>query len=112
MLARVELRHAKAKRLTDGLYEVEVALENDALLPLRSRAAVAARTVRPARVRIELGDGIELIAGPRQELVSELEGAGGRRELRWIVRAADPGALRISFDTDHAGAAAVRPEVE
>lgn len=112
VLPRVELREARAKRLADELYEVRVALENDALLPLRSRAAVAARTLRPVRVRLELGAGGVLVAGPRQELVSELEGAGGRRELRWLVRTADPAGLRILTDSDHAGAFSVRPEVE
>lgn len=112
LVPRVALVDVRAKELGGGLYEVKAALENASLLPLESRAALAARSERPARVRLALGVGASLVAGPRQELVGDLAGSGGRSEFRWIVRASDAGALKVEVETDNAGSASVAPEVK
>jgi hypothetical protein len=112
ILPRLQLIDAEAKELAKGLFEITAVLENGSLLPLQTHAARRSRSVRPARIRLELPDGAELLGGRHQELIRELEGAGGRHELRWLVGGvADPGAIRILLDTDHAGRAGVIPEV-
>ena len=111
-LPRVELVDCTARVLADGLLEVEVALENDALLPLQSASAQRTRTVRPARLQLVLPDGASVVAGSERHLVRSLEGAGGRREFRWLVSGAPPDAVGVGVDTDNAGTARIRAEVK
>jgi len=112
-LPRLELVEVEGVALGDGLVEVTAVLENDALLPQMTRAARLARSQRPARVRLELSGGAELAGGSPQQLVDDLEGSGGRLELRWLVSGVGESAtLRVAFDTDNAGAASVAVEVE
>lgn len=53
-----------------------------------------------------------MLAGARRELVRELEGSGGRRELRWLVRTKAPRELVLEVDTDNAGVARRNAEVK
>lgn len=111
-LARVEVVECTARELGGELVEVRAAIENPALLPVLSAAARRARTARPVRVALSLPEGAELLAGPRQELLSELAGSGGRAELRWLVRGAAAGAITLVVDSDHAGHHEVQPSAE
>lgn len=110
LVPRVAAVELTAKSLGADVWEVRAALENPAFLPLSSAAARRNSAVRPARVTLELHDGDVLLAGARRELVRELEGSGGRREFRWLVRTRVPRALALEVDTDHAGL--VRREAE
>ncbi|MBL8858016.1 MAG: hypothetical protein JNL28_05905 [Planctomycetes bacterium] len=112
LLPRVKLVDTRAKDLGDGLWNVECVLVNDSMLPLSSALAQRTRAVRPARVTLALPQGAQLLAGNVQELVSELAGSGGRKELRWLVRGKEPSAIRVLVDTDHAGAVSAVPEVK
>jgi Zinc carboxypeptidase len=112
VLPRLQIVEAKAKALADGLIEVTAALENNALLPLRSAAAERADTVRPARVTLVLPEGATLVAGSRDTLVGSLKGAGGRRELRWLVAGERLGSVGLALDTEGAGTAQLTVEVE
>jgi len=106
LLPRLEWTEATGAALGGGLVEVRATLENAALLPQQTRAAIRSRTVRPARVRLVLPEGAELLGGEPQTLVRDLAGTGGRRELRWLVGGVDdPTRIQVSFDTDNAGAA-------
>ena len=106
LLPRLEWTEATGAALGGGLVEVRATLENAALLPQQTRAGIRSRTVRPARVRLVLPEGAELLGGEPQILVRNLAGTGGRRELRWLVGGVDdPTRIQVSFDTDNAGAA-------
>jgi len=112
-LPRLALVDVEAKALGGGLFEVNAVLENPSLLPQQSRAAQRARSIRPARVRIELPDGAELLGGREQQLVGNLSGAGGREEFRWLVGGVgDIAQLQVTFHTDNAGAQSATPEVK
>ncbi len=111
VLPRLKIVEAKAKALADGLIEVTAALENDALLPLRSAAAERADTVRPAKVTLVLPEGATLVAGSRDTLVGTLKGAGGRRELRWLVAGERLGSVGLALETEGAGTAQLTVEV-
>lgn len=111
-LPRLELVEAEAKELGAGLVEVTAVLENASFLPLRSASARRTRTVRPARVRLVLADGATRVAGPAEELVGELAGTGGRRELRWLVAGERLSSVGILVDSDHAGRIERTVEVE
>ncbi len=112
MLPRLALAECTARALGEDVWEVEVAVTNDALLPLATAAGLRARTVRPARLRLQLADGDALLAGRPQVLVDALDGAGARRVERWLVRTNDPAGLSVQLDTDGAGRAAATPEVQ
>lgn len=111
-LPRARVVEAEARELGGGTWRVDAVVGNESLLPLASALARRARSSRPARVRLELADGATLVAGPREELVSDLAGSGGRRELSWIVRAPSASAIAVSVDTSSAGAERVVPEVK
>jgi zinc carboxypeptidase len=112
VLPRVAIEDAKAKDLGSGLLDVEAALTDSALLPLPSASGRRTDAVRPARIRLVLPQGAELLGGQSMQLVRELEGSGGRSKLRWLVRGARAEDLRIEVDTDNAGVASARVEVK
>ncbi len=109
-LPRVTVRDVVARSLGADTWRIEAVIANESMLPLQSALAKRARSLRPARVRLEFGEGAVLIAGPREELVSDLAGSGGRRELAWIVRAPSVDRITIAVDTDSAGSVRVVPE--
>ena len=108
-LATVGIADAKARALGGGLLEVEARVENTGFLPLLSTWGLETRSTRPALVEIRLPKGAELLAGERKQLVSDLAGSGGHRELRWLVRGANAAAIGIHVETDHAGEAPRHP---
>lgn len=110
-LPRIDLRDVSARDLGLGLWEVEAVLVNDGFLPLTSALGRRSRAPRPARITLELPQGASLLAGNAQELVTELAGSGGRRELRWLVRGTAPSGMRVTLDSNNAGRASVVPEV-
>jgi len=112
LLPRVRIADCTAKELGGGVWEIEAALENDALLPLSSVAGRLSESVRPARVSIALPKDARLLAGDRETLVGELPGSGGRRKLRWLAQGAQPAAIAVEADTDNAGTARAVPEVK
>jgi Zinc carboxypeptidase len=111
VLPRVRVVDCKAHEVHAGLFKIEAAVESAGLLPVLGKAAVRARTPRPVRVRLELPAGARLVAGEPERLLRELDAGGWRTELTWLVLGADPTALRVSADTDHAGVARAVPEV-
>jgi hypothetical protein len=112
LLPRVRIESCTAKDLFNGLWEIKAAIVNDAFLPLFSAAARRSEAVRPVRVALRLPSGAKIMAGKRQELVSDLPGSGGRKEFRWLVHGAPPSAITVEVDTDQAGALHVTPEVK
>ena len=112
LLARVELVDARARDLGGGLLRVRATLENPALLPLFTTWGRRTRTARPAKVRLILPAGAQLLAGEQRVLVSELAGMGGRRELEWLVQGVTADKIGIEVETEHAGSARAIPEVK
>jgi hypothetical protein len=92
------------------VWKLEAALENDAYLPLQTRAAVRCEAVRPAKLELVLPDAGKLLAGQPVELVSELAGSGGRHESTWLVQGPPGMEVGVRASTDHAGAAARKAE--
>lgn len=109
-LPRVALSDCTATTLGEGLLEVEAFVTISGRLPLQTLAARRARTVRPARVTLVLPDGAEIVAGKRLGFVSEL-GVGERARFRWLVLAPAGSEVGITVDTDNAGSARSKAEV-
>jgi hypothetical protein len=110
-LPRIQITSCTAKALGGGLFELEVALENAALLPLLSASARRARTPHPLILRLQLPKDTSLLAGDLIQSVDNLDGSGGREEVRWLVRSTDPTAITITADTDHVGSVQAQPEL-
>ncbi|MFT5051857.1 MAG: hypothetical protein ACI8QZ_003286 [Chlamydiales bacterium] len=111
-LAMVAITDAHAKPLGGGLLEVEATIENSGFLPLLSTWGKRTRSTRPALVVLHLPKGAQLLAGARTTQLSDLDGSGGHKKLRWLVRGANAAAIGIHVETDHAGATRAIPEVQ
>ncbi len=109
LLARVTVAECTAEELGGGLWRVTVTVANNALLPFQTRAARRSRTVRPARMVLDAGDGA-VVAGPAQVLIEDLHGE--REETTWLVRTGDPDAITVTVETTHAGIASASAEVK
>lgn len=103
LLPRMRIAEFSKESLSEGMYLVKAVIQNDSFLPLLSRSGRRTRTTRPARVRLMLPSGAELIAGNQQELLSVLPGSGGRAEYTWLIQASDEMEFQLSVDSDHAG---------
>lgn len=103
LLPRAKLATVTRESLGGGVWRIEAALENASYLPLLSRSALRAESVRPARLELVLPDAGKLLAGRPMELVSELPGSGGRFEATWLVQGPAEMEVGVRVDTDHAG---------
>ena len=111
-LPRVRAASFTAKDLGNGLLQVDLVLQNDSILPYRSALGVRTNAVRPIRLTLELPDDADRLAGPVEQLIGNLDGLGGRQEVRWLVRGCDPEDLVVLIDTPHAGAMRIEMEVQ
>jgi hypothetical protein len=105
MLARVTIEDAHIREIAPGLIEVRAVIVNPSFLPLLTRTARRSRAVRPAKVELFLPKEAMILAGEKQELISDLDGAGGRHELRWLVQGGTVHSIGVSVTTDDAGTA-------
>lgn len=105
LLPRVSLAECTRERLGEGLWRVTAVLQNDAYLPLQSRAARRAEALRPAKVTLRLPEAARRLGGPAHESVEDLPGSGGRRELTWLVSGPDAMELAVTVETPNAGTA-------
>jgi len=112
LLPRVRVVDARAHDLAGGLWEVKAAIENASMLPYPSALGERTGNVRALRVSLTLPKGAQLLAGRNVELVESLNGSGGRHEFRWLVRGAAPSDMRVSIDSDSAGAHETAVEVK
>jgi len=96
---RLALTQVELKPQGGDIYHLVVQWENQGFLPTyTSKKALERQAVRPLEVVLNLGAGVELIAGHRQQELPHLEGrsnkayeslAAGldyRRHLEWVIR--------------------------
>lgn len=112
VVPRVDLVDIEAEPLGADVWRVEVALQNEALLPLLTAQARRTNTQRPARVELLLPEAGRLLSGREVELVSELRGSGGRHEHVWLVQGPAGMEVAVEVATDHAGGDLERLEVQ
>lgn len=110
-LPRATISSFTARDLGNQLFELKAAVSNNALLPLRSAAALRARTPRPLRLHLTLPAGASVLAGEPIQSVDNLTGSGGREELRWLVRCTDPTTITLRAQADHVGQTSAQPEL-
>jgi hypothetical protein len=99
--ANVAVRGPQVRRLTDGLYEVRLALVNEGRLPTTTAMGARARPVLPTVVRLELAPE-NVLAGALVEQVWRLA-AGARHEQVWTLRVPAGTPLEIALLDDRYG---------
>lgn len=99
-----------AEHLGKDLWRIEARLENDAVMPLPTRAASRARTAKPARATLVLPDGASLIAGETRTLVRRLD-RDNPSELSWLVHTKKIDGLALELVNDITGRTARYAEV-
>jgi hypothetical protein len=112
VLPRVRTSECTAVDLGGGVWQIDAAVVNEALLPLASVAGRRSDVVRPRASRSRCRRRRASSPGSREQLVRDLPGSGGRKELRWLVLGAAPSTLAVEVDSDYAGASRTVPEVK
>lgn len=92
LLPKIEFREVKVKALGRDFFEIEVDLVNTAYMPTMSEMGSVNGEAYPIVVQFELPEDAKLIQGERKTLVRKLDGQGGKRSLKWLVRFADASA--------------------
>ncbi|MFO1264983.1 MAG: M14 family metallopeptidase [Rhodoferax sp.] len=120
---KLELVHARAEKLAEGTYRVEVGVQNTGHLPTYvSKRAAQRKQTRGLVGEITLPEGASLASGAARIHAGELEGRaykhtlvsfwtdttpmGDRAKLEWVVRA--PAGSAVSVEVRHEKAGAVR----
>ena len=115
---RLQIREATAESLGDGVYKVLVLVQNEGYLPTYvSEQAKQAGVNKPVKVSIDVGEGGEIVTGPREREVGHLQGRANqydvltwngtfgiesRARAEWVIRQSS-GAVTITAHTDKAG---------
>ena len=97
-MPRVQIQEAAVKELGNGLYEVEVVVENTGYLPDVLAQGVRATHARPTRIELSGGD---VVGGRNKVLLDRLSGQGGHQELRFVVRTSQ--GLTLDLISEMAG---------
>jgi hypothetical protein len=85
-LPRIEWVKVEVVEAADRLFDARATLMNGRLLPTMPVMGERTRRPLPIRVRLELPDGAELVAGRSVHTVGRLDGGGDSREFRWVYR--------------------------
>ena len=100
---RLELTHATAEPLGDGLFRITCRVANEGYLPTHVTAQGAKFShVDGVRVELEREGDITFLSGRNAEDVGHLA-ASGVRELTWVVRAPAGGQLTLRAHAPRAG---------
>ncbi|MFK7759986.1 MAG: M14 family metallopeptidase [Phycisphaerales bacterium] len=82
--------------LSDGLYEVRIAMANDGMMPTSTAFSQARRTVKPVVIRIS-SPVDHIVTGQRVHKVWGISAHGQRTEHRWIIRTKDLSSEKIEI---------------
>ncbi len=88
---RLKWRDVKVTPLGDGTYHILAVVENTGFLPTYvSQRALQMKAVRPVRLELEPGAGVELIGGKQKTEIGQLEGRSNKLDVVGAVgRVAD-----------------------
>ncbi len=89
LLPKIEFREVKVKALGRNFFEIEVDLVNTAYMPTMSEMGSVNGEAYPIVVQFDVPEDAKLIQGERKTLVRKLDGQGGKRSLKWLIRFAD-----------------------
>ncbi|MFO0839560.1 MAG: M14 family zinc carboxypeptidase [Phycisphaerae bacterium] len=86
LLPAVRFGKAKVRRAGDDLWDIELRIVNDGVLP--THLAISKHIQNPGLVLRPKIDASRVLGGRRQEFIDGLPGAGGAETRRWLIRGA------------------------
>lgn len=116
---RLSWREVKVTPLGDSAYHILAVVENAGFLPTYvSQRGLAMKAVRPVRLEMELGEGVELVGGKQKVEIGQLEGRSNKLDVaelwaasptdnrgraEWVVRAKNGGTVKLAAVAERAG---------
>jgi hypothetical protein len=101
-LPAVSITEPEVKRLSAGLYEIQLAVANDGYFPAGTAMAVRNRKGRPYVLRLDVP--IErIVSGQRVQKYWAIPGSGGREEARWIIESGDDAEIDVVLYSEKFG---------
>jgi len=102
-LPRVRIRDARLQSVGSGLHELRFTVENTGYLPDRLALGEYSAEVRPTRYELRLPGGAEVLGAAPRGALERLEGSGGWREVRLLVRMPSGGNVTIEAISELGG---------
>ncbi len=96
----IEIMNVRTEELGRGLYRITADIVNKGVLPTVTELGERVRWVRKSVVRLEPGNGQEVLSGKRIEVLGPVE--GGKSETRsWLIRGR--GSIGLSAGAENSG---------
>jgi hypothetical protein len=102
LLAQVRLAEQKVESLGDGLFRVSVTIVNEGWLPTVTSMGERDRRAKPTRLELDPGKAT-LVQGEKRHTWTRIEGGGGRREVKWLLRGAAGTDVKLELWSERAG---------
>jgi murein tripeptide amidase MpaA len=119
LLPRLAIFHLELKPLSEGLYHLNLVVDNTGYLPtFTSEQSKKRKAIRPVRAELELPDGVEIVDGKRKIELGHLAGrstkfdttiAGAegdtdhRAHVEWTLRAKSGDEITVKVLSERAG---------
>ena len=84
---RVAVASLTATKLGGGLYRIRAEVENRGRWPTALQQAIAARSVKPVLVQIDVETASIVSGAAKNQFYPTIAGSGRRERVEWIVRA-------------------------
>ncbi len=95
-LPRPRVADCKVTRRSESVFEIELAMTNDAYLPTALAMARTARVAYPFVLRLDL-PAEDLLGGRRVAKISSIGGLGATEKVRWLVRGSAGQRVTVSI---------------
>jgi len=101
-LPKVYLETPIVKQLSNGMWEIKVAVINDGWLPSGTAMAKQNRRARPYVIRLDVPND-SIITGQKVNRIWSLSGGGTREWFRWIIQGTAKSSVKIILFSDKFG---------
>ena len=91
----------------EGVIRLRATLANVGLLPTASDMGLKTRRPFPVRVKLELPEGAQILAGSKFRTIPRLGGRGGQEEMEWLLHLPNGGDWALHARSETAGVARV-----
>jgi hypothetical protein len=102
-LPRVEILSLDVFDLGGGVYRVKAVAGNRGYLATHTKQAARAQSHLPVRLKLQAGQGVELVTGYPVAVSDRLEGTTGTLTGEWLVRARPGSRIVVDLASDGAG---------
>jgi hypothetical protein len=107
----LRVREVKVKNLGEGLFDITLQIENAGYLPTALTQGTVTREVAPTLLELKVGEKA-VLSGAKRVALGAIEGSGGMKEARWIVRASNGKKVVASVTSAFAGSFEIEIELK